>query len=615
MAFFKISKGKLFLCRLKPFLAFETNIGIHFQRFRCNHAARAHRAYFSSDAGGAEFSKWRKLDSRNLGITRSMISASSWIVIKNLRAAGFAAYLVGGCVRDLLINRVPKDFDVITTASLKQVKRKFQRAIIVGRNYPVCRVSVKGSIVEVTSFSTATATEQFGSKVLDIFQMPKYSDRGDYIRWKDSMRRDFTVNSLYFDPFVNIIFDYTNGVGDLRSLKLRTVIPAQLSFKEDKARILRGLRLAARLKLSFSKETETALDDLSLSITELSKSRILLEMNYMLAYGASEPSLVWLARFNLLKILLPFHAAYLSEQMDHGLSLHSLMLMKLFSNLDQLIACDRPCNDSLWVALLVFHLALFRNPQPAIVILTFASLLHNGTWEDSIKFSRENEPTVQTHTPEISGNFNNLSDDEIAKSVIQFARQVENSVDVLVNMDSLSEAMTRFPEFSHSGLVFVPPKMGSRTKYIFSIFGKGIRSLKADKRSYEIDYKLLIQGEASEIRFVLGKIILSSMILGANSDTRVTKVGKEDEQVMNPFRKLEILESTHYTNGTSMSEDVFTQVKLPIIHDNAHKDVLSSNRKQGDADSDSRSHHLGLDKIEKSKSKTERAHSLSRLFM
>lgn len=102
---------------------------------------------------------------------------------------------------------------------------------------------------------------------------------------------------------------------------------------------------------------------------------------------------------------------------------------------------------------MAFHLALFCNPQPATVVLTFASLLYYGTWKNSIKFARQNAPAAQNYLPEIIDDFNELSDNEIAESVVHFARKVENSVSVLVNTDSLSEAMTRFPDFRHSDLV------------------------------------------------------------------------------------------------------------------------------------------------------------------
>ncbi|KAL2522047.1 Polynucleotide adenylyltransferase family protein [Forsythia ovata] len=405
MALRQPAKGKPLLYTRKPFLIL--------QRFKATFIEDGRQPQSSADMGRDNFSKWRKLDSRSLGITKSMISLSSWVVLKILQSAGFEAYLVGGCVRDLLLNKVPKDFDVITTAGLKQIRKKFHRAVIVGRRFPICRVCVKGSIVEVSSFQTVA--EQSKRKEVFISQMPAGCNQRDLDRWKNCMQRDFTINCLFFDPFVNRIFDYTNAMMDLRSLKLQTVIPAHLSFKEDRARILRGLRLAARLNFSFSEETEAAIYNLSSSIAGLEKSRALLELNYMLSYGAAEPSLLLLKKFKLLEIFLPRHALYLANQAGKQPGLRSSMLMKLFFNLDQLITCDRPCDASLWVALLVFHLALINNPQHAVVVLTLASVLYHGKWKDSVKFAREHAPYACIYTPEVLDASNFLSDDEIAE--------------------------------------------------------------------------------------------------------------------------------------------------------------------------------------------------------
>ncbi|KAK2966854.1 hypothetical protein RJ640_027813 [Escallonia rubra] len=294
--------------------------------------SRAQPRYYSKwaiEAGQIDFSKWRMVDSRTVGLTQSMISESSWIVLKILQSKGFEAYLVGGCVRDLLLNKVPKDFDVITTAALEKIRKQFHRSEIVGRRFPICRVHVKGSVIEVSSFETLAQNSERKEKYL-VSKMPKGCEELDLLRWKNSMRRDFTINSLFFNPFLNKIYDYANGMVDLRSLKLRTLVPAQLSFKEDRARILRGLRIAARLGLSFTKETERAIHEFSPSLLTLSKSRIMMELNSMLSYGAAEPSLCLLRRFNLLEILLPFHAAYLAQQSNDS-DQSSTMLMVFVS--------------------------------------------------------------------------------------------------------------------------------------------------------------------------------------------------------------------------------------------------------------------------------------------
>ncbi|KAL8532135.1 hypothetical protein ACS0TY_008665 [Phlomoides rotata] len=527
-------KAKSFLSRLQPFRSLE--------RFEWSFTEEGGRAPFSSDTGASscsvDVSKWRQLDSRNLGIVSSKLSVPSWIVLKNLRDAGFQAYLVGGCVRDLILNQVPKDFDVITTASLKQVRKKFHRAMIVGRKFPICMVTIKGSMVEVSSFETVTKESR--RRKLGRCKMPKGCNPRDLVRWKNCIERDFTVNSLFFDPFVNIIYDYTNAMMDLKSLKLRTVIPANLSFKEDQVRILRGLRLAARLNLTFSEETEDALYSLSSSVADLNTSRLNLEMNYMLSYGAAEHSLLLLKRFKVLEILLPFHAAYLSEQVDNQFGLRSSMFMKLFFHLDQLFACDQPCTHIVWIAILALHQAIFTNPQHAIVISTYGLLLYHRTWEDSIKIAREKAPSTRIYVPEIVHAFDHLSDDEIVERVTKFAEQVANSVDILVNEKCLLKSMARFPDAPRSGLVLVPRKTGQQVKHILNVTADGVNSVEAKERSREINYGLLTKGSVSEIRFVLGKILLRTLVDKKEPPEReATKPIIDDTQLTKPPRKSE----------------------------------------------------------------------------
>lgn len=460
-----------------------------------------------------DMSKWKKLDSRTFGITRSMISSASWVVLKLLQREGFEAYLVGGCVRDLILNKTPKDFDVITTAKLKQIKKRFRRAQIVGRRFPICRVHVKGSVIEVSSFETVAKHGEEKEKV-SFSQMPSGCDESDFNRWRNCMHRDFTINSLFFDPFVNKIYDYANGMKDLRSLKLRTLIPAQLSFKEDCARMLRGLRIAARLGLSFSRETETAIRSLASSVKSLDKSRIMLELNYMLSYGSAKPSLCLLWRFNLLDILLPFHGAYLAQQATEPSAQHSMMFMKLFFNLDKLVTCDRPCDCSLWVGLLAFHMALVNKPQDASVVWTLSSVLYHGKWTEGVKFARKHALAPISFSPEILVECDSKSDEELAERVSELASLVQDCAISSTKTGDLSASMSDYPDYPCTGLVFVQKRMAERVAHIFNVLVNGIESYKEGRGSPEIDYYLLGKGDLRETRFVLGKVIMDTMSSG-----------------------------------------------------------------------------------------------------
>ncbi|KAG5245429.1 Poly(A) polymerase [Salix suchowensis] len=453
-------------------------------------------------------SKWRKVNARYHGITRSMIPDAPWTVLKLLRVGGFEAYLVGGCVRDLLLNKAPKDFDVITTANLQQIKKKFHRAKIVGRRFPICIVLVKGSVIEVSSFETSAQQCQEKEKAL-LSKMRGSCDEKDFLLWKNSMQRDFTINSLFFDPFMNRIYDYANGMEDLRSLKLKTLIPARLSFQEDCARILRGIRIAGRLGLSISKDTETAICILQSSVKSLNKDRIKMELNYMLSYGAAESTILLLQRFQLLKFFLPFHAAYLHNQADEVSAHDSTMLMKLLYSLDKMVSSDRPCDCSLWVGLLAFHQALVLNPQNAFVIWAFASMLYCGTWQEGVKFARENAKVEGRFVPEISGSF--------SVSIL-----VQDAVDAFTDEISLSESLTRYldPPFD----VFVSKKIGEHVARLFHM-----QSCEYRREIFKIDYDLLVKGDLDETRFVMGKVILKTL---SGGHVRGKEIIKEELKVI-----------------------------------------------------------------------------------
>ncbi|KAG9443125.1 hypothetical protein H6P81_018979 [Aristolochia fimbriata] len=447
------------------------------------------------EKGQYDSSSWKSVDSRSHGIKGSMVSPHIWTVLGILRKKGFDSYLVGGCVRDLLLKRTPKDFDVVTTATLQQVKKQFRRCLIVGRRFPICHVHINGSIVEVSSFGVTDET----------------CVNKDILRWRDCMRRDFTINSLFYDPFKNKIYDYSGGIGDLMMQKLRTVIPANLSFTEDCARILRGLRVAARLGMAFYKDTEAAIRDLSPSIMNLAKDRLMMELNFMLAYGAAEPSLHMLQRFKLLDILLPVHAAYLAEQDKKCGSGRANMMMSLFSNMDKLLGCDRPSDCSLWVGLLAFHLALVNHPQDAFVLWVFALTLYNGEWKKAVKFARENTEVFVQFIPEVLESSGVKSDEFLENAISLLVTSIKSSVNALTDMEPLIKSMAKYPSAPSPSLAIIPKRLGKTVSKLFDVLETDIRSYASAREGPHINYKLLAQGDPRETRFVLGKIIMNAM--------------------------------------------------------------------------------------------------------
>lgn len=162
--------------------------------------------------------EWKKLNARDLGISTSMIDKPTRKVLNGLKKKGYEVYLVGGCVRDLMLKRIPKDFDIITSAELKEVVRVFSQCEIVGKRFPICHVHFEDTIVEVSSFSTRG--QRFGRDLKYEFERPIGCDEKDFIRWRNCLQRDFTINGLMFDPYAKIIYDYMGGIEDIRKAKV-----------------------------------------------------------------------------------------------------------------------------------------------------------------------------------------------------------------------------------------------------------------------------------------------------------------------------------------------------------------------------------------------------------
>ncbi|XP_035831587.1 uncharacterized protein LOC110922624 isoform X2 [Helianthus annuus] len=500
-------RRNVLLLPIKPLLSLQ---GLYHQFVEfgdAKHRPPTEDDYLIFKQGEIDVSKWKKMDARSLGITPTMVPASPYTVMHILRNRGFEAYLVGGCVRDLLLNRPPKDFDVITTANLDQISEQFHRCQVVGLRFPVCRVFIKGSVVEVSSFDTLAKDAEGKEKFLES-QTPKGCDNLDLMRWKNSMHRDFTINSLFLDPFLQKIYDYNDGMKDLSELKLRTLVPAQLSFTEDSARILRGLRIAARLGLSLSKEIKSAIFKHLTSVSRLSQSRVTMELNYMLSFGAAESSFSLLHKYHLLEVLLPFQAAYIFQQATRCAE-SSMMLMKLLSNLDKLVTCDRPCGSRLWIGLLGFHLALATNPQHPFVILTFASVLYHQNWEDGLKFARRSgqSQTLVSFNPETLEPNKFLSDDEIAEKVNELVMLVVYAIDVLVGIESPHKTMEKFPDFPYSGLDYKTNKPAinrSMQNLICMLESQNLEERRAGNPEVEVDRSVVEDDETG-----VGSLLLS----------------------------------------------------------------------------------------------------------
>ncbi|KAI8466249.1 MAG: hypothetical protein J3K34DRAFT_472739 [Monoraphidium minutum] len=260
--------------------------------------------------------------------------------VQRLRQAGHEAYVVGGAVRDLLLGRGPPvDYDLLTSAHPRAARALLPRAALVGARHPVVRAEVGGTKLDVSSLDTgagprgaprdASALLQLGgggggavaaaaatARGLEHGAIPPPAGDGWGTSWAEARRsnaagRDFTVNALLWDPLPNLLFDAVGGLADLRARRLRACGEPAASFADDAARVLRGVRVAARAGLAVEASTEAAMRAAAGGVAALPAARLRLEADCLLAYGAAAPSVLLLRRLGLLRVLLPRHVALL----------------------------------------------------------------------------------------------------------------------------------------------------------------------------------------------------------------------------------------------------------------------------------------------------------------
>jgi poly(A) polymerase len=233
------------------------------------------------------------------GIDRAGIDPDAIRIIERLRENGHEAYVVGGAVRDLLLGRRPKDFDIATDAQPAKIKRIFRSARVIGRRFRLVHVYAGPKIFEVSTFrsiANGTVGNEFGT--VD----------------EDAHRRDFTLNALYFDPHDSTLVDYVGGFKDIHARRIEPVIPLKIIFKEDPVRMIRCVKYAAVAGFRIPLGVRLALKRDSSLLSQASASRLTEEFIKILGSGCSAPVMESLARFDLLRHILPEAARLLSEK-------------------------------------------------------------------------------------------------------------------------------------------------------------------------------------------------------------------------------------------------------------------------------------------------------------
>ncbi|MHB8404221.1 MAG: polynucleotide adenylyltransferase PcnB [Gammaproteobacteria bacterium] len=248
-------------------------------------------------------------------ISRTQISENALKVLYRLKTAGYESYLVGGGVRDLLLGREPKDFDIATDARPEQVHALFRNCRIIGRRFRLAHVQFGGEIIEVATFRA----NQDVARQVDVDDA--HNDSGRILRdntygtlEQDAFRRDFTVNALYYDIRDFSLRDYVNGIADLRAGTLRLIGDPQIRYREDPVRMLRAVRFAAKLGFRIHPDTAAPIAALSALLDDIPPARMFEEILKLFLYGFGRQSFENLRHYGLFARLFPRTDAILDTE-------------------------------------------------------------------------------------------------------------------------------------------------------------------------------------------------------------------------------------------------------------------------------------------------------------
>jgi poly(A) polymerase len=240
------------------------------------------------------------LTAKEHGIDPKLVSSNAIRVTSTLQQAGFKAFLVGGAVRDLLLGIKPKDFDIATNATPEQVKKLFRRAFIIGRRFQIVHVMFGQDLLEVTTFRGASQDDAPKDEHGRVLRDNTFGEQHE-----DAIRRDFTINAMYYDPATQTVLDYHGGMQDIRNKTLRIIGVPEARFREDPVRLLRVVRFAAKLNFSIAPETRAPITVMAPLINNVPAARVFDEMLKLLLSGHALACLQQLRKEGLHHGLLP----------------------------------------------------------------------------------------------------------------------------------------------------------------------------------------------------------------------------------------------------------------------------------------------------------------------
>ena len=314
-------------------------------------------------------------------IAPSLLDPDALKVIARLRQHGHQAYLVGGCVRDLLLGQKPKDFDVATSAHPGEVRAIFRNSRLIGRRFRLAHIYFKGGkVIEVSTFRanpieleetspTADPAPENAELSAQSDAEPDSEAAADLLITEDNVfgtaeqdarRRDFTINGLFYDVASGQVIDYVRGRRDLQEHLIRTIGDPEIRIREDPVRILRAVRFACRLRFEIEPRTYAAMEGAVEDLPRCAPPRLLEETFRLLRGGIAKPSLKLLKALGALKLLLPPLDDYLEQKGKDG----EILFDAFADALDRRVLSSERLDDAVLLAALLLPISRTASPEP-----------------------------------------------------------------------------------------------------------------------------------------------------------------------------------------------------------------------------------------------------------
>ena len=285
------------------------------------------------------------------GITLRQIDKQATKILSRLEEAGFGAYLVGGCVRDLLLGLQPKDFDIVTDAKPEEVQKLFRHCYLVGRRFRIAHVRYGRDVYEVSTFRAGQAGQQHSDQGL-LMDDNQYGTLED-----DVWRRDFTINALYYNLADQSVVDHALGMRDIRAKQIRIIGEPSQRFTEDPIRVLRAARFAAKLQFTIEEKTAAPMTQMCELLAFVAPARLFLECEKMFGYGYALAAYQALREYRLFGFL--FSQTQVSLDSEYGQQVDAF-LQATFANTDKRVLSGKAVTPAFFVAALLWYPFLHR---------------------------------------------------------------------------------------------------------------------------------------------------------------------------------------------------------------------------------------------------------------